>query len=175
MITSYKILFMTELLHDFYADEKCTDFSCMPTPATAILLANYKAMYKTIGNKLVVLIKTGTDGKPFITPDPTEKFTFYMALQQPTFITVSNLAFNDLAGKRFYFTNVYQNKVTDAGKVSLYASKQLPAFDATANYLPGNFVKQSNVVYEALKASTGITPPNPANWISRKKNQYVSK
>ncbi|MES2649726.1 MAG: hypothetical protein V4717_22805 [Bacteroidota bacterium] len=166
---------MTELLHDFYADEKCPDFSCMPTPATSILLANYKAMFKMVGNKLIVLIKTGSDGKPFIIPDPSDRFTFYMALQQPAFITVSNLGFNDLSGKRFYFTNLHQNKVTEAGKVRLYVTKQILPFDATTNYLPGEMVKQSNVIYEALASSTGSTPPNTANWITRKKNQYASK
>ena len=66
MITTYKILFMLELLHDFYKNGQCTDFRIVPSAETALLLRNCKAIHKMIGNKLVVLIKTDTSGKPYL-------------------------------------------------------------------------------------------------------------
>jgi hypothetical protein len=175
MTTSFKILFMAEVMHDFYKDGKCSDFRFIPTEETSRLLVNYKAICKTIGNKLIVLMKTDDAGKPFIKPKSTDKFTFYMELMKPLFMTVSNLELNALAGKRFYFTNLHQNKVTVAVNTDvLYLSKQIEAYAPAANYLPGNFVKETNVVYECIHASLGNVPPNAAFWISRQKNQYAS-
>jgi hypothetical protein len=176
MTTSFKILFMVELLHDFYKDGKCTDFKIIPSEETAKLLANYNALFKTVANKLVVLIKSDETGKPFIQPKATDKFSFYMELMKPLFMTVSNLELNDLASKRFYFTNLHQNKVSMAvGNEQLCLTKQVELFDLALNYQPGDFVKQASVIYECIKSSTGKTPPDSGFWISRGKNQYASK
>ncbi len=176
MTTSFKILFMVELLHDFYKDGTCTDFKIIPSEETAKLLANYNALYKTVGNKLVVLIKSDDTGKPFVQPKTTDKFSFYMELMKPLFMTVSNLELNNLASKRFYFTNLHQNKVAiAAGTEQLCLTKQVALFDLALNYQPGDFVKQANVIYESIKSSTGKTPPDSEFWISRKKNEYASK
>ncbi len=175
MTNSFKILFMAEVLHDFYKDGRCSDFRFIPTTETAKLLANYKALYKTLGNKLVVLMKTDSVGKPFVQPKPTDRFTFYMELMKPLFMTVSNLELNALAGKRFYFTNLHQNKVNIAVNQDIfYLSKETAAHSGATNYLPGGFVKQANVVYECIQSSTGNTPPDAAFWVSREKKQYAS-
>ena len=175
MTNNFKILFMAEVLHDFYKDGKCSDFRFIPTAETAKLLANYKALYKTLGNKLVVLMKTDGTGKPFVQPKTTDRFSFYMELMKPLFMTVSNLELNSLAGKRFYFTNLHQNKVNIAvNQAILYLSKEIAAHAGATNYLPGDFTKLANVVYECIQSSTGNTPPNASFWISREKKQYAS-
>lgn len=176
MTTTYKILFMAELLHDFYLNGQCADFRIVPSAETALLLTNCKAMYKMTGNKLIVLIKTDSTGKPFIRPAADAKFTFYMELMKPLFITVSNLDVSLLASKRFYFSNLYNNKVVVApGNELFYLSQTLTAFAATTNYQPGEFAVQGAVVYESIKTSTGVTPPDAVNWVSRTKNQYAAK
>ena len=176
MITTYKILFMLELLHDFYKNGQCTDFRIVPSAETALLLRNCKAIHKMIGNKLVVLIKTDTSGKPFIQPATTDKFTFYLELMKPLFITVSNIDETLLATKRFYFSNLSANKVVVAPSNELfYLSQPITAFAAATNYKPGEFSTQAGTVYESIKTSAGVTPPEAANWISRNKNQYASK
>lgn len=176
MITTYKILFMVELLHDFYKNGQCTDFRIVPSAETALLLRNCKAFHKMIGNKLVVLIKTDTGGKPFIQPATTDKFTFYLELMKPLFITVSNIDENLLATKRFYFSNLSVNKVVVApGNELFYLSQPITPFAAATNYKPGEFSTQAGTVYESIKTSAGVTPPDAANWISRNKNQYASK
>ncbi|RXK58338.1 hypothetical protein ESA94_16990 [Lacibacter luteus] len=176
MTTTYKILFMVELLHDFYRNGQCTDFRIVPSTETAALLRNCKAMYKMTGNKLVVLIKTDTAGKPFIQPSATDKFTFYMELMKPLFITVSNIDASLLSNKRFYFSNLYNNKAVVApGNELLYLSQPITAFAGAVNYKPGEFAAQAGTVYESIKTSTGVTPPDTTNWVSRNKNQYATK
>lgn len=176
MTNSFKILFMVELLHDFYKDGKCTDFKFIPAEDTRKLLVNYKALCKAIGNKLIVLMKTDEAGKPFIQPKATDRFTFYMELTKPLFMTVSNLDLNALAKKRFYFTNLHQNKVSIAvNKDLLYLTKQIENHHPATVYHPGNLVAEAGVVYECIQNSTGNTPPDTAFWVSRGKNQYASE
>lgn len=176
MTTSFKILFMVEVLHDFYKNGKCNDFRFVPSTATRQLLSNYQALYKTIGNKLIVLIKADENGKPFIQPKSTDRFTFFMELMKPLFMTVSNLELNALATKRFYFTNLHQNKVNIAVNTDvLYLGETIKPHDGVTNYLPGDLVKEAAVVYECIAASTGNTPPAPAFWVSRTKNEYATK
>ncbi len=176
MITTYKILFMVELLHDFYNNGQCSDFRIVPSAETALLLRNCKALHKLVGNRLVVLIKTDAAGKPFIQPAATEKFVFYLELMKPLFITVSNIDETLLSEKRFYFSNLSNNKVVVApGNEMLYLSQPLTSFAGPTNYKPGDFCVQGGIVYESIKTSTGIIPPDPANWVSRTKNQYAAK
>lgn len=176
MTTTFKILFMVEVLHDFYKDGKCNDFKFIPTAETEALLAGYNALYKMVGNKLVVLMKTDDVSQPFILPGPSDKFSFYMELMKPLFMTVSNLELNDIASKRFYFTNLHQNKVTIAvGNELLYLTKEIENHNNAVNYNPGDLVKEAGVVYECIKASTGNTPPDSSFWVSREKNEFASR
>ncbi len=176
MITTYKILFMIELLHDFYKNGQCADFRIVPSAETALLLRNCKALHKLVGNRLVVLIKTDSAGKSFIQPAATDKFVFYLELMKPLFITVSNIDETLLSAKRFYFSNLSNNKVVVApGNELFYLSQSITAFADTTDYKPGEFSVQGGTVYESIKASTGITPPDVANWVSRTNNQYAAK
>lgn len=176
MKISYKILFMIEILHDFYKDGKCSDFRFIPSAETAMHLRNYNALCKTVGNKFVVLIKTDGAGKPFIPINREHKLSFFIELMKPLFMTVSSIDLTALAQKRFYFTNLHQNKVTvSAGNDLLYLSKTIPAYNAATAYVPGNFVISAGTVYECIAGSTGNLPATPSVfWTSRDKNQYAS-
>lgn len=177
MNTSFKILFMLEVLHDFYKGGACTDFKFIPTETTKQLLANYKALYKTVGNKLIVLLKVDENGKPFIQPKAEDKFCFYMELMNPLFMTISGMDSQSLSGRRFYFANLHQNKVNDgAGNDVLYLSKTIQPYQPAPFYNPGDFVKHNDVVYECIKLSPGGNTPgaNSVFWISREKSQYAA-
>lgn len=174
MTNAFRILFMVEVLHDFYKDGKCSDFRFIPNKETEQLLRDCKALYKTVGNKLVVLIRADENGKSFIYPKPTDRFTFYLELMQPLFMTVSGLELAALSTRRFYFTNIHQNKVTDAGNDVLYLTEKIDGYDGGKTYYPGDVVKASAVIYECIKNSIGHLPPDPGFWISRNKNQYAA-
>ncbi len=166
MITTYKILFMVELLHDFYKNGQCTDFRIVPSAETALLLRNCKAFHKMIGNKLVVLIKTDTGGKPFIQPATTDKFTFYLELMKPLFITVSNIDETLLSTKRFYFSNLSANKVVVApGNELFYVSQPITAYAAATNYKPGEFSTQAGRIFNTsrycLRINQNLSWGNP--------------
>ena len=61
MTTKYKILFMVDLLNEYYANLQCRDFSVIASAETSQVLKNHQLLFKTIGNKLVVLVKVKTD------------------------------------------------------------------------------------------------------------------
>jgi hypothetical protein len=176
MTTSYKILFMVEVLHEYYSSKKCADFRFVPSSQTVQLLKRYNALYKNAGNKLIVLLKDDGSGKPFIEPITGDAFTFYMELINPGFMTISSLNFPALSGKRFYFTNQHQNKVVNnPAPDDLHLSTSVNNYQNAVSYKPGVFVKQGNVIYENIKTSTGVQPPNAVNWFAREKNQYAQE
>ena len=176
MTTSYKILFMTEMLHDFYKDGTCNDFSFVPSAETKKLLANCKAFCKQAGNKLVVLIKVDDAGKPYILPEPADKFTFFLELNQPLFMTVSGVELNELATRRFYFTNLNQNLLATAGADDvLNLTAPITVHDGAA-YSQGDMVTDAGNVYEAIQPSTSKLPSaNPDFWMNRNANQYATR
>lgn len=176
MTTSYKILFMVEILHEYYDNKKCADFRLIPSFQTTQLLKRYNALCKNVGNKLIVLMKDDGSGKPFIEPVTGDKFVFYMELMNPLFMTISSLSFPGLSGKRFYFTNLHLNKVVNNPlPADLYLTTAISNHQNGVTYKPGSFVKQGGITYENSKTATNIAPPNIAHWFPRQKNQYAQE
>ena len=177
MTTTFKILFSVEVLHDFYRESICSDFRFIPDDDTSALLAGCNAMYKTVGNKLIVLIKSDEAGKPFILPKASDRFTFYMELMQPVFMTVTGVDLDALSQKRFYFTNLHQNLVTvSPGNDILYLSEEINGYDPAAPYHTGDFALHNNTIFECIKQSAGGNAPggNSSFWMSRDKSRYAS-
>jgi hypothetical protein len=177
MITKYKILFMVDLQHDYYKNLQCKDFDIVPSEETQLLLKNRQMMYKVVGNKLIVLVKVITEGavanKPFTGMNPVDKFLFYMQLNRPQFSVITNIDVDKLrAGKRYYFTNLYQNDLDGRKKLT----KKIEPVAGPANYIPGDFTADgSNIVYECIKSTNETNnPPAPAFWHDRGNQQYVS-
>src|SRR5687768_10551311 len=106
MTTKYKIVFMVELLNEYYRNLQCRDFNIIPSPETQLLLRNQRMLFKAIGNKLVVLakVKTETAGadedKPFVDIGNDKKFLFYLDLIRTQFATVTNLDTDSLKAKK---------------------------------------------------------------------------
>jgi len=57
MNLNYEILFMIEVLDDYFANLQCTDLDITPTADTVAMLKGQQMLYKTVGNKGVVLTK----------------------------------------------------------------------------------------------------------------------
>ncbi len=177
MTTKYKILFMTELLHDYYSNLQCLDFDVVPSKETRQLMRNRQMMCKLVGNKLVVLVKVITEGadesKPFTGMNPTDKFLFYLQPNRTRFNIVTNIDVDKLReGKRYYFTNLHQNDL-DGG---LCLTKKIEPVAGPTNYVPGDFTADgSNIVYECIKSTNETNnPPAPSFWEDRGNQQYVS-
>ena len=177
MTSTYKILFMTELLHDYYSNRQCKDFDVIPSDETKRLLKNKQMIFKMVGNKLVVLVKVKTDGadedRPFIAISPEDKFLFYLQLNKPQFNTITSLDVDRLReGKRYYFTNLYQNNLD--GELKL--TQKIIQVAGPASYQPGDFTADgAGTVYECIRSATDANnPPSVSFWQDRGQHQYVS-
>jgi hypothetical protein len=131
-------------------------------------------LYKQVGNLLVVLIKVHSSGpdidKPVLSIEKNDRFFFYMTLNTPKFITVTNLD-NDLLGESqlFYFSNLYQNDLD----TTFNLTQKIQAPVGVVNYKPGDLSSDGTNTFECIK-NTSSAPPGAAFWHNRGNKQYVS-
>ena len=178
MNTVYKILFAIDLQNEYYADGKCNDITIIPSAETALLLKNRQMLYKTVGNKFVVLVKVkdktaGAEAdKPFISLNTDEKFIFYLQLEQPVFTTITNIDFEMFASRRYYFSNLFETKVA----TTLHLSAPANMYDNAAHYVPGDIVGNGTAsVFECIKAANGKNTGDSVFWFNRGENTYATK
>ncbi|HKG07955.1 MAG TPA: hypothetical protein VKB19_15925 [Pedobacter sp.] len=170
----YKILFTVNVLNEYYTDLFCRDFEILPSADTISRLTRHGLLWKAVGHKLIVLARTDAAGKPLIPIKPAVKFSFYLKLANPHFYNFTNLGYNPLEPKRYYFSNSNQSKVgTD-----LFVSSKIGAYSNTKIYEVGNFAANaSGEVFEAIRGNKpgNVHALSDANfWIKRTKVPYVS-
>lgn len=185
MNTRFKILFSIDILHEYYSSRQCRDFNIIPSPETSLLLENHHMLYKVVNNKLVVLVKVEEEpaegeedhaNEPFVLLNPAQKLVFYLDLVKPVFMNISNIDFDLLQSRRFYFTNIYQNKKDGV----LYLSSPVAVYDEEDIYAPGSFADNGlDQVFECIQATPDISDTahdttDEAFWVSRGNNQYTS-
>ncbi|MBO9204968.1 MULTISPECIES: contractile injection system tape measure protein [Niastella] len=177
MTTSYKILFMVDLLNEYYNNFQCRDFSILASAETTQVLQDHQMVFKIIGNKLVVLAKVQTDAEnedKLMMPIASDtRFLFYLSLNEPLFTTVTNLNVDGLRlNHRYYFSNLNQNRSGD----SLHLSRRIKEYKRTNAYNPGDLVDDGDgIIYECIqKTFSGIDIGDPAFWFHRGPVQYVS-
>lgn len=174
MSVKYKILFSVDILHEYYAGLKCTDFEMVPSPETAWLMKRHQMVHKVTGNKLVVLIKVDADDKPFSALDPQDKLVFYKRLNSPLFMQVSNVDEAIFTGQRFYYTNINENEQNDV----LYLTAPIAKYASANAYATGDLAtNNSGVVFEALQpklAGESHTTADNAYWVNKGDFQYTS-
>ncbi|MEP7236215.1 MAG: hypothetical protein ABI685_00055 [Ferruginibacter sp.] len=178
MTTAYKILFAIDLQNEYYANGKCNDIGILPSAETSLLLKNRQMLYKMVGNKFVVLVKVkdstaGVDAdKPFVSSGTDEKYVFFLQLEKPVFTTITNIDFDLFAGRRFYFSNIFETKAGTA----LHLSAPVDAYSNTADYKPGDMVNNGTAtVFECIKSSNGNDTGNAAFWVNRGENTFSTK
>lgn len=178
MTTAYKILFAIDLQNEYYANGKCTDISIVPSAETALLLKNRQVLCKMVGNKFVVLVKVkdnsaGADAdKPFVNLNTDEKFIFFLQLEKPVFTTITNIDFDLFAGRRFYFSNIFETKAGTA----LHLSAPVDLYNNTTNYKPGDMVNAATpAVFECIKSTNGNNTGNRSFWVNRGENIFSTR
>lgn len=170
MTSRYKILFAIDILNDYYRDNRCMDFSVLPSASTALLLKKYRLLCKLTGNKLVVLVQVDAAGIPIVVIDTDAKFVFYLELNKPSFTSFTNINMNMLAGRRFWFTNIPGNKAGDI----LNLTAAIASYDNDTLYNPGDFATDgSSNVFECVKAGSGNNTGTDS-WVARGNTQFVS-
>ena len=178
MTTAYKILFAIDLQNEYYANGKCTDISIVPSAETALLLKNRQMLCKMVGNKFMVLVKVkdnsaGADAdKPFVNLNTDEKFIFFLQLEKPVFTTITNIDFDLFAGRRFYFSNIFETKAGTA----LHLSAPVDLYNNTTNYKPGDMVNAATpAVFECIKSTNGNNTGNRSFWVNRGENVFSTR
>lgn len=178
MTTAYKILFAIDLQNEYYANGKCTDISVVPSAETALLLKNSQMLCKMVGNKFMVLVKVndnsaGADAdKPFVNLNTDEKFIFFLQLEKPVFTTITNIDFDLFAGRRFYFSNIFETKAGTA----LHLSAPVDLYNNTTDYKPGDMVNAATpAVFECIKSTNGNNTGNRSFWVNRGENIFSTR
>jgi hypothetical protein len=175
MSVKYKILFITELLHDYYANKESKDFEVMPSGETSKVLQGQGMLYKVIGNKLIVLVKVDADNKPFISFNATGRLTFYLKVHNPHFYNFTNINYKPSQPQRYYFSNLTQNK---AGS-TLHLSNKIALYNSANTYPVGSFAANSSgEVFEALKSNSNANQHDlneTSFWKSKGQGQFASE
>ena len=107
---NYNLLFSIELLHNYFANGRCNDFTITPSAQTSALLQGYKIVAKQNGNQLYAGIATDGSGNVSIVPADGTRFTFYLQLNNPLFWNYTNLRSLFPQNSVYYFTNRIDNK-----------------------------------------------------------------
>lgn len=152
-------LFTVEVLHKYYTNQLCPDFSITPSAKTQQVVNGHKAIAKQYNNQVQAGIQS--DGvsvppslKPFMPVETGMQMTFFMNMVNPLFVNYTNLPFAASAGKIYYFTN--RNANVANGKN--FISAKIPAYKNTVSYLPGDLATNAaGMVFRAIKSN------NPAN------------
>lgn len=170
MTASYHILATVSLLHDYYEDGRCPDFSVRPTPDSLSALKGLGILTRQIGNMLVLLVRVTEDGKLFQELPRSLKLRFFLNLEQPRFMNYTHISFSQQSV--YYFNNLYKNKSNG----TLYLSRPLPAFSNATAYAIGDQVGAGGNIYEAIKpVAAGAAPVNNTDfWYQRPESQYVN-
>ena len=172
MTSKYMIYFQVDLLHDYYRDGTCRDFSILPSPETIAFLRNNRMLCKVVSNKLIVLVKVDDSGKPVVDIDRSCLLRFYLDLATPEFMTVTNLDDASLREKRFLFSNITGN---GSGSV-LNLTTSIPVYDNSLTYKPGDLVNNgSNEIFECIKTTTGHNTTQGTYWSTRNSASFVSR
>jgi hypothetical protein len=174
MNLNYKILFITEILHSYYAAGNSKDFEIVPSIETIQLLKNQGMMYKVVGNKLLVAVNCDALSKPLIKLNGGNKFLFYLKLLNGNFNNITNIEYKPNEVNRFYFSNINQTQIDAV----LYLNKKIPAYNSATAYTPGSLaVNGIDEIFEAVKSSSNVNAHGlgeTAFWNKKDKKQYAT-
>jgi len=171
--TKYGILFTVELLHKYFVDTNCDDFSITPSQRTQSFMSGNKILAKQYDNKLYTGLTSDAADKPVDTLPANMQLTFFLQLNNPLFFNYTNLPFTWPSGKIYYFTNRNNNTAGTKNYLS-----QFLVYDNAKTYSPGDVVTDgAGAVFQSIKSGHGIDPSlaNSDNWTMVDNNQYASE
>jgi hypothetical protein len=170
---NYNYFFQVELLHKYFANGLCNDFSITPSVQTQSTLAGNKMLVKQYDNKLYTGVKVDDTGKVIDLPSASLQLTFFLKLNNPLFFNYTNLPFTFQPGKIYYFTN----RNTNISNSKNFISQSVP-YDNAKTYLPGDLAPDgTGVVFECISSCKGVVPSaaNNTKWLQIDSNHYVSE
>lgn len=171
--TKYGILFTVELLHKYFADGNCDDFTITASQRTQSFMNGNKILARQYDNKLYAGLPADAANKPVDALPANMQLTFFFQLNNPLFFNYTNLPFTYKSGKLYYFTNRNNNSANNKNFLS-----QPLVYDNAKTYAPGDVVTDgAGLVFQSIKSGSGIAPSlaNSDNWAVVDKNQYTSE
>lgn len=173
MQLSYKILFVIEVLHNYYSTTQCEDFTIEPTAETQLLFKNQQILWRNRGNKFYALVRLVED-KPLVPLAPELVFRCYLKLNSMQFANYTNMDVNFGAGQRLYLTNLHEHHLNGTH----YITHTIDAYNGATGYLPGSFAQNVNGdVYEAIRSSNNGNAHalnDVAFWENRLQQRYAT-
>ncbi len=103
------ILFNIQLLHKYYSNGLCPDFTIVPSPSTAALLANCQLLWKQYGSQGLVAARFNGKTGTMIIPPASQPFTFFLQCNNTLFWNFTDLPLPGLDQQLLYFTNRNNN------------------------------------------------------------------
>ncbi len=124
MSNKFTNLFSVDFKHNYYTDERNSDFHITPTLSCMELLKDFGMLFRETVEGFTVLYPEFHDGDkdiPFKPIDINLKFSFMIKSRNPYFLNISDLPLNISSSKIYYFNNLTEN--TDDG--ALYLASDL--------------------------------------------------
>jgi hypothetical protein len=166
----YGIFFTVDLLHQYFGDNACPDFTIIPTAKTSRVLAGHKMIAKQYSNRLLTGVELDSSGNLIIIPEEGLNLTFFLLLNNPVFLNYTNLLIPPTNGMVYYFSNRNNNTF---GGTDL--TKDINQYSNNVTYMPGSLVASSGNVYQAWRTCTGADPQtDTSNWVKVGNVPYVS-
>jgi hypothetical protein len=102
----HKEFFGVLCLHDYYADSVCKDLEFEPTPETAVLLRNYKLIFKPADFGFLILYSPNESEEKLRTLPAKTRFSFLIRSRNPKFMNFTKIKFWP-EGVAFHYSNLY--------------------------------------------------------------------
>ena len=102
----HKEFFGVLCLHDYYNDFVCKDLEFEPTPETAVLLRNYKLIFKPADFGFLILYSPDSSEEKLRSLPPKTRFSFLIRNRNPKFMNFTKIKFWP-EGVAFHYSNLY--------------------------------------------------------------------
>lgn len=170
----FENLFTIEILHKFFADNVCNDFTVTSSATTDAVAAGHKVIVKQLGNKVFAAAQVDANKKPFVTLEEGMQLTLFMWLNNPLFYNYTNLNVGSGTSTVYYFTNRNVNQTN--GKSLL--TEKIPGYNSANTYRPGDLaVNGFDVTFRAIRSSNSANQHGLSEadyWADVDDNDYVS-
>jgi hypothetical protein len=170
----YSTFFSVKLLHQYFADLVCPDFTLIPSEETRRTLAGLKMITRSFSNEILTGVELNSSGNPPVIPGEGTNFTWFLTLKNSSFLNYTNLRVAPVNGMLYYFSN--RNNNTFGGSD---LTENINAYSSGASYLPGSMVvSPSGNVFQAWRKNDAGNPhgiSDPDYWIKLGKNSYTSE
>lgn len=105
----YKQLFELRIIHEYYRDKICPDFSIEPTSQCQKILSGHRLIVKNQVNGIVVIAPVDSESKPWIELAENLQFSFLLKLKNKEFIDFTEVEWKPVNDVIYQFSN--QNNI----------------------------------------------------------------